>query len=121
MPGGHGFNWFEVELTSDYVDPGEPPVPEPEPAVVGGEQPYIAAGGWQHEFETRFKGRVRLGKVFASRAPGIARTEAQFEQRASGQAGLEAEFEARVAAVKLPAERWQQLLREDEEIVLSIV
>jgi hypothetical protein len=110
-------SWFVIELTSDYVDPGEPPPVEE--AGRSGERTLATAGTWFEEFEERFAGSTSLARQYELRLPSLVPSPAvSFEHRVQGAAQLKIEFEQRVSGIRLPADRWQKLLREDEEILL---
>jgi hypothetical protein len=128
--GGPGYSWFAVEVTSDPVEPGAFPWPEPvqppppvEQPTFGGSGERIVSGGGLGLEEQEFELRIPLfADISLPRHEQITPLVASFtrpiEARFPFEIAVEKPVELRVPVERLSAERWNSLLAEDDELIL---
>lgn len=107
-------SWFILRLDTSEVEP------TPEPGEGLGER--ILAGPLIHgRFRTRILASVALRRRFVSGVRGRVSTRRRFEVRSGGAAQFSRQVEMRVPAVRLASARYDLLMREDEEVLLSLI
>lgn len=117
--GGQGYNWFAVEVVSEHVEPDLEPVIEP--GGQGGRPISTGGGGWFEEFEERHSGGVHGSREFRHIVPARVKSpHHRIIARVPGQVGVVQNVEARFSAARGPHEQWAKLLRDDEELLLSL-
>jgi hypothetical protein len=122
--GGVGHSWFELELTSEHVGPEEPP--EPQEGIRSGGAHTISMGGMPlvgEQERLRVSGRVETGQPLVPvrfTAAGIVSAQKVVTLVAEGSVGMMKDVRLSFSAERDRAECWSNQLREEDELLLLI-
>jgi hypothetical protein len=123
LNGGTGYSWFLVELTSEHV---EPPVPPPPPdTVIGGGHPMVSFGGPPDFRDLRVSIPSQVDLPKEERFEFSLRSQVDLPITTISMAlmcdvRVSTETQLNFSASRGPAEHWNAVLRDEEELLLSL-
>ena len=142
MPGGVGYNWFEVELTSEHVETGgeggvghnwftveltsehvEPPVtPEgPEIQVGGGTPDTLIGGPLTEKFTIELPGVVTVSlPIVVGEFDGIVTGTRTITTSVPAVASASRQLSVQLSGIRGPAEHWNFAIQDEEELLLLL-